>query len=385
MMEESSMGPWRNMTGLEWSWLLQPGQADDGILERLQRAPAEEAERLLGELRNAAAHAGADGVNLLAVGLAVAGRPEQAVEMLRAHVAEHPDNTMAWLNLARAELQSEPVGRVGAILEAAAARAVDPGLRELAEQRRAEFERADREASQDRELLEHQVAALRERVTLGLVQPGDRNRLTRILMGLAAVADSDVTAEQVLEAARDAYREAPQDPTTLELLAASLLNAGDPDEFERILGELERRVPHSPVLDLMREHGPDHEARVQAWRQRSRDVVRRAWTGDPEAVAELRVLARRFPRNHEYRVGLMMAAVGRKDYAEGRTIADRLAAEAEVPHETHFHLGQFYAFAGDLERSREHFAHAWSTARTEADRRDVIVAMETVGVRFERG
>jgi tetratricopeptide (TPR) repeat protein len=373
------------MTGLEWSWLLRPGQAGDGILERLQQAPAEEAERLLRELRNTADYAGVDGVNLLAVGLAVAGRPEQAVEVLRAHVAENPEDTMAWLNLAQAELQSEPVGRVGAILEAAVAGAVDPGLRELAEQRRAEFERADREASQNRELLEHQAAALRERVTLGLARPGDRNRLTRILMGLAAAADADVTAEQVLEAARDAHWEAPEDPTALELLAASLLNAGDRDEFGRILRELERRVPHSPVLDLMREHGPDHEARVRAWQQRSREVVRRAWTGDLEALAELRVLARRFPRNHEYRVGLMMAAVGRKDYAKGRAIADGLAGEAEVPHETHFHLGQFYAFAGDLEKSREHFALAWSTARTEADRRDVVLAMETVGVRFERG
>ncbi|QKG19816.1 hypothetical protein [Actinomadura verrucosospora] len=255
----------------------------------------------------------------------------------------------------------------------------------LERRRRAPAEGAEREAAQDRELLEHQAAALRERVALGFAEPGDRNRLTRILMGLAAAPDGDVTADRILDAARDAHRADPEDPTALELLAAALLNAGDPDEFERVLAELERRAPHSPVLDLMREHGPDHEARVRAWRRHGQEVVLRAWKGDPEAVAELRVLTRRFPRNHEYRVGLMMAAAGRKDYAEGRAIADGLAAEADVPHETHFHLGQFYAFAGDQRRAREHFALAWDTARTDADRQDVVLAMETVGVRFERG
>ncbi|SNT53917.1 hypothetical protein SAMN05443665_10416 [Actinomadura meyerae] len=372
------------MAGLEWTWLLRSDREDDGVLERLRGAPAAETERLLQRLQNAAAGAGANGVNRLAVGLAMAGRPEQAADVLRAHVAEHPDDTIALLNLAQAELSAVPVvGRVAAILEAAVAGAADPELRALAERRRAEYAQAEREAAQNRELLEHQAAALRERISLGVAESGDRKRLVRILTGLAAVPDGDVTPDQVLDAARDAHREAPEDPTALELFAAALLNAGDPGEYERILAELERRAPHSPVLDLMREHGPEHEARIRAWRRRSREVVQQALQGDPEAMAELRRLARRFPRNHEYRIGLMLAAMGRKDYAEGRAIADALAAEAEIPHETHFHLGQFYAFARDLGRSRKHFALAWDTARTDADRQDVVLAMETVGVRFE--
>lgn len=321
-------------------------------------------------------------VNRLAVGLYIVGSADLAIQTLEGLVEEHPSDTAGWLNLAAAQLGAERYEAVRRSLESAVAHASESSRR-LAEDRLADYARSQRQVSLDRELLEHQVSALRERIAQGVAQPGDRVKLTRILIGLVNTAGSAVTADEVLVAARDAYAEAPEDPATLELLVAALLPAGRDSELRQALLELEQRAPHSRVLELVRGRrtDPSYQSEVDARLSRGNSLVARAWRGDPAAEAELREWVRRYPKNQNYRVGLMMAARAREDWREAGRIADSLAGEDSVEHETHLHIAQFYAHANDQRRARHHFARAWETARDDEDRAIVMEAMEIVGVR----
>lgn len=366
---------------LDWPWVLVG--MDDGILERLRSGSPADRETVLARLRAEAAAGDPVLVNKLAIGLSYADRPEEAVETLEKLVQYHPSDTTGWLNLAAAELSSGRLTRITAALESAVALSTDPELRRVAQRRLAEFARAQESMALDTELLELQAAALQERVTLGAAQPGDRIRLARILLGLFLTENTSTTPHQVLAAARDAHAESPDDPTTLELLVPALLHTGDDAELAQVLLDLERKAPHSVVLELIRNRrtDPSYQAGVRSRMRKIRDLVDRTYQGDAAAEAELRKLARRYPRNQEYRAALMIAALQREEWEEGTRIADGLAAENHVEHETHFHVAQFYANAGNERKARHHFAMAWETARNDRDRADVAHAMEVTGIR----
>ncbi|GAA4235013.1 hypothetical protein GCM10022254_41260 [Actinomadura meridiana] len=371
------------MAVLDWRWILL-GASDNKALDRLRRAGPSERKALLASFRADAADSDPGRLNRLAVGQSIAGLTDLALQTLERLVEEHPADTAGWLNLAAAQLSSGQFEAVGRSLESAVAHASEPSLRGLAEDRLVEYTRSQGQAALGRELLERQAAALYERIEHGVAQQGDRVKLIRILITLVNTVGSAITADQVLEAARDAHAEAPDDPAALELLVAGLLSAGENSELQNALLQLEQRAPHSRLLELVRSRraDPSYQRTLDAWAERGNRLVPRAWRGDPVAETELCEWVRRYPKNQNYRVGLMMAARAREDWQEARRIADGLAKENTVEHETHLHIAQFYAHANDQRRARRHFALAWETARDDEDRAIVIQAMRVVGVRL---
>lgn len=370
------------MAALNWRWILL-GTPNDETLDRLRSAEPSERKVLLARLRADAADGDPGMLHRLAVGQATVGLADLALQTLECLVEKHPAETAGWLNLAAAQLSSGQFEAVGRSLESAIAHASEPWLRELAKERLAEYTRSPKQVPLGKEILERQAAALYERIKHGAAQGGDRVNLTQILITLVNTVGSAVTADQVLAAARDAHAEAPGDPAALELLVASLLSAGEESELQNALLQLEERAPHSRVLELVRSRrtDPSYQSTLDAWARRGNSLVVRAWSGDPAAEVELREWVRRYPKNQNYRVGLMMAARAREDWQEARRLADGLAEEDTVEHETHLHIAQFYAQADDQGRARRHFALAWETASDDEDRAIVIQAMEIVGVR----
>lgn len=361
-------------TQLSWPWILHQSQENARLMDRLGSGGPEEIEALLEGLEEAASEGDPKALNLLGFGLHVAGRRQAAVNILQLLTDHDPADTAGWLNLARAYSVEGSMDRVAAPLESAITLGREEPLRRLAELRLAEFHSARLEEEIDRTLAQQQAATLRERVATGAAEPADHVRLCKILLRLVNARDGNVTGDEVLAAARDASRVSPGDPAALELLVTGLMVAGtDDDELQQAMRELERVSPHSKVLEVLRTRPPRNTGQVVE------DLVARTWRGDREAEAQLRDRSRAFPRNQTYRVALMMAAAGRHEWAQASRLADELAAGPTIEHETHFHLAQFYTYAKERDKARHHFDMAWRTARDDADRQTVTLAMETVG------
>ncbi|WP_328874477.1 hypothetical protein OHT76_32925 [Streptomyces sp. NBC_00287] len=344
--------------------------------------PEPERVAALRRLADLAAGAGPGALNRYAAGLLAAGRREEAEQVWAQLVAGRPDMVVARFNLATCLVAGGDVEACARVLRACLEGA-PPGSREwqLAERRLDDLAEAGDDAERQNRMLRLRVAALRERVALGLAEPGDFKRLARALYGQMHVADSGVTGRDMLEAARLAYAAEPEDPEALEALVLGLLVAGTERELSEALRKLEKVAPHSRALGLARtmRTDPEFEEAARARRDTMREVMRRAVAGDRAAEDELRAESQKFAGNFEYRVALLFAAYRRGDHAETRRLADALAAEPAADHHVHFHIAQFYWFLGEHERSRHHFALAHQTAATEGDREDAREALRTVG------
>ncbi|WP_107481961.1 tetratricopeptide repeat protein [Streptomyces sp. JHA26] len=369
--------------GLDWQLLLE-GTApwDPNEVLRGDRASEAEQEQALQQLAEAAGSTDPEARNRYAAALLTLGRTDEAERVWHALLAERPRLAVAWLNLATCHLTRGRLDECAQALQACRNRTRRGTVeRQLAERRTAELGKARDAASRQTRLLELRAAALRERVGLGLSRPGDHKQLARTLYALTHVPGSDVTGRDVLDAARRAHEEAPEDPETLETFILGLLHGGSDDELSDALRALERVAPHSQVLTMTRDLSVDPRTRADAdaYHTHMRDVARRALAGDRAAEDELRLTIQKFPQNFQYRVDLLFAVHNRGDRVETRRLVDELAAEPSADHFVHFHIAQFYWFLGEHERGRRHFALAYETAATEEDREDVREAVRTVG------
>jgi tetratricopeptide (TPR) repeat protein len=370
--------------GLNWSLLLDGVKLPGDPIAVLQ-SDRPEAERTgaVRQLADAAASGHPSALNQYAAGLLVIGRRDEAERVWQSLTRRQPDSVYAQVNLATCHLMAGRIEECARVLEACRSR-TEPGtsVRQLVEGRMAELEDAQQDTARHVRMLELRAAAIRERAERGLADTGDLKELARALGALTGVPGSGVTGRDVLDAARRLRLMAPGDPESLEILAFGLLvGDGFSPELSDVLMELEKVAPHSQVLTTVRQSrtDPAFRQRSEARVQRMREVARRAFAGDRDAEAELRLAIQESPANHQYRIDLFHAVYNRGDHAEARRAADELAAMPTADHVVHFHVAQFYWILGAPELSRHHFRRAYETAADETDREDVRLAVRTVG------
>ncbi|MFI6583122.1 hypothetical protein [Embleya sp. NPDC050493] len=370
--------------GLNWSLLLDGPKLPGDPIAALQgnRPEAERAEALQ-QLADAAAPGDSSAVNQYAAALLAFGRKDDAERVWRTLIERRPDFAYAYLNLATSHLMAGRAEECARTLEACRGRTgIDTQERQLVERRIAELEDARQDTARQVRYLELRVAAIRERFERGLASAEELKELARLLSSLVQVPGSGVTSRDFLAAARQVRRAAADDPDALEILAAALIAAeGFSPEFNDVLLELERVAPHSTLLATVREWHTDpmQAQHAESRAQRLREVGRRAFAGDRNAVEELRLEVQRSPTNHDYRFDLVSAVYHMGDYAEARRLTDEWATDPSADHLVHFHVAQFYWILGAQELSRHHFGRAYATAADETDREDVRLAMRTVG------
>lgn len=368
---------------LEWPLLLDgpklPGDPDTVLKSDRPMAARIEA---LQQLAGAAARGDPSIVNRYAAGLLALGRRYDAERVWRQLLERHPGMTLARVNLASCQLEKGQLEECVRVLHECRDRTdSDTPERRLVEKRIAELEQARQWSARQERFLRLRVAALREREERGVADVGDLKDLARALYGLTQVPDSGVTGRDVREAAQKAYDAASGDVEALEILVLGLLCYGSNSERASALRELEKKARHSEVLALHREMRTDTslQERSNVRGARMDEVAERAFAGDRNAEAELRLEIQRFPANQRYRVDLLFAVYNRGDYGEASRLADELAADPSAGHLVHFHVAQFYWLLGQRKLSRYHFARAWETAVGKADWDDVREAMRTVG------
>lgn len=371
-------------SALVWTWIVdEDDPAEKQIAEALDAVPADRVADFMRTLAERAQSGGPEAVDHYALALAFSGEAHRAVPLWERLVRSGRLRPLARLNLAGAYVALQRVESAAATLrDCEQDPGVEAAVRFEAGRRLAELDAARERMAQERRMFELRIAALRERLALGVAGPGDLLDLARLLGAMMSVPDADVDADQVLAAARDAHDAAPQDAGPLELLAGLLIARGETAELVSVLLKLEEVAPHSVVLEEARRvfrGDPDYEAEVSEYLQRTMDLVVRTGSGDQDAEAVIRERLRRFPANLEYRVALMMGARARLEWPEALRMADELAAGYDGTHFVHFHVSQVYWHAGRRDTARRHFVRAVQTAAGDRDREDVYEMMRILG------
>lgn len=373
---------------LSWPWVLDGSEPPGDLVRALAESTSvQDRDRLLKGLANQAATGDADSVERYAIGLSVAKRFGDSLQLWRLLLKHRPNAVRLRLNLAACLLSAQRMDECARELDECARRCPDDDpLRPMVQQRLEELATIRDHDEREFRLLELKADAYRELAERGEASPADLKELCKVLAALQQRPGSGVTADDVLALAEQAREGMPQDAEVLELVAYGRILTGDMNGLSEMLRLLEQVAPHSHLLGEFRSSHTDPEFQQMAdQRKRHMDeTIRRAGEGDEDALRELRRESQRFPANETYGVGLLSAVYGRAasgtgDYEEARRIAHELAAKPSAGHHTHFHVAQFLWMLGDHELARHQFARAFETAQDEEDRETVRLAMRTVG------
>lgn len=360
------------------------------LLDLVERATPEELERALGLLSARAASGGPSELHLLAVGLALAKRFNEAIPVYQAAIEAAPDRPEFRLNLAAAYMKTGQVELAGAGLDTAMAAAASGQVRmagRTRDQVRAAFQRRRDQldawiAWRDKEhqLVRLRVRMLRERVAADDATVTDRVRLANDLLALRSFPGAEETLDEaggILEAAQEVE---PQNAEVLERLVFVYALTRD-GRLNDVLRQLEVVAPNSAVLAAFARSRKAADRESKARREKAESLFQVAITRlrTPEAdaaLAALRQFVRRAPRSRYFRGMLLFGEYLNGNLAQAVALAEALEAEPGLSHEEHFNIGQVF-WHHDEERGRAHLAAAYDKAATEQERRDVdeVIAM----------
>ncbi|MBE1583945.1 tetratricopeptide repeat protein [Nonomuraea angiospora] len=361
---------------MDFPWTLGADEEGLQLLDSLMTAPKGLAGRHLAQIEERAATGDRDARNLHAVALAATGRLGQAVDRLRAVVADHPELIPAWVNLCRCHLELRQPYMALTVLEEALEHAQEPHEHEFVQHRLWELREWAETRREQARLVTLRAAMLRERVERGLAGPGDRRRLGAALLELvSADHEGSATAREAADVLRQACDVDGDDAATLELLVRAVWQDRDHEALREALHRLERVAPHSRLLEAMRP--PDEESaaeQYELWKQHVTRLTEDAMGQGPQADAardDLRTFARAFPKILSYRNALLAVAIAREDWAEGVALADALVADSDT-HDTHFNVAQVYWHNGEYGRANDHLVRAIELAENDEEAQDAM-------------
>ncbi|WP_125788037.1 tetratricopeptide repeat protein [Amycolatopsis sp. WAC 01375] len=374
---------------LDLQWLLDDhDQSGDSpaLLDQLERATPEEAERGLAVLAARAADGSATATHLYATGLVTVGRVDESIPVLREAIARAPERVEFRLNLAAAYVRVGAVDLAAATLDAAIA-AAEAGQLRLADadrhQIRVAVQRRRDELTawiawrdEDYRMLRLRADMLRERIRLGEETTADRVQLANALLTLRKAADiEDPLAEAagVLEAA---YAIEPGNVGVLERLLY-VYGVTHDERFDEVLRRLEQADPNSRVLREFTRSGRDTDdvELAATLRTRTTELFKTAVDLEqrPEADAAmvgLREMLKSFPANREYLGMLMFAEHIHGESVRASAIAEKLEASRDLTHSEHFNMAQVF-WSHDQPRGERHLLAAYDKAADDGERRDV--------------
>jgi tetratricopeptide (TPR) repeat protein len=356
---------------VDFRWMVGEDPAYRQAVSDLAVAPKGKAAELLALLARGAQGDPVAG-NLYGVGLGVLGRGEEAIGVFRSTLAAHPRFYTARFNLARCYLDGGQRRRALQELQTASEHAEGTTDQRRIRQVLQGLTRHDAEHAQRGAYLRLRSAMLRERLGRGAAEPGDARRLGAALMELYADHQDESSLEEMVTVLERARVEDRSDSAALELLARALLASYAQERFAQVVTELEEVAPHSPFLagirTRLRTEQPQPDGAL--FQRLAQDAI----GGGPEAdaaMADLRALARAWPRDLNLRSALMVAAMTRGDLAEALDLAGALIAESDT-HTAHFNVAQVYWANGDPERTLQHVARASELAANQDERQDVL-------------
>lgn len=371
--------------GLDLMWLLDDSDRTEEnlrLLDLVERATPEELERALDMLSAGASSGSPAAVHLFAMGLATAGRMDEAIPVFRTAIAGAPDRLEFRLNLAVSYVRVGHVDLAAATLDSAIA-AADNGqvriggadreqIRVTVRRRRDELTEWISWRDNEFRLTRLRASMLRERVEAGAATTDDRLQLVDALMTMRNIAGSDETLAEAADLCESVRDVEPRNVKALERLVA-VYAIMDVDRCDDMLRELEDVAPNSTVLRAFAVTGQDAAEHFEAMQARVVSLFEVAIAGGPEteaALTELRRLARTAPRNREYRGYLMFAEHVNGNVAQAMAMAEVQDSETDLSHAEHFNVAQVF-WRQDETRARRHLAAAYEKASTDEERRDV--------------
>ncbi len=225
---------------------------------------------------------------------------------------------------------------------------------------------------------------LRERIRLGEATTADRVQLARTLLMLRSEAGSEETIPEAVTVLEAAYAAEPRNVEVLEQLIYISAASNDRLRRDRLLGELERVDPSTPILrafEIDRNGSGSHLA--QRLKSRAAELFELAMAGGTEsqaALAELRRLQRGNPDSRECRSKLMFAEFFVGDMKTALALAQAADADPDLPLEDHCTVAQIL-WSHDRPQASRHLSAAREMAHDDDDRRFVET---TAGILSER-
>ncbi|MDA3645056.1 tetratricopeptide repeat protein [Saccharopolyspora indica] len=374
---------------LDLQWLLDANDRSGdspALLDRLERATPEEAERALAVLAARAADGSAAALHLHATGLVAVGRVDEAIPVLREAISRAPERTEFRLNLAVAYVRVGAVDLAAATLDAAIA-AAEAGQLRLADidrhQIRVAVQRRRDELTawiawrdEDYRMLRLRADMLRERIALGEATTADRVQLANALLALRKAADIEDTMAEATSVLEAAYAIEPGNVGVLERLLYAYGVTHD-ERFDEVLRQLEQADPNSLVLREFTRSGRDADHAELAATLRARIIELFEIAVDLEqrpeadaAIVGLREMLKSFPANREYLGMLMFAEHIHGESAQASAIAEKLEASVDLTHSEHFNMAQVF-WSHDQPRGERHLLAAYDKAANDDERRDV--------------
>ncbi|MFD4508738.1 tetratricopeptide repeat protein [Streptomyces sp. NPDC058457] len=351
------------------------------LLGQVDHAVPEELDRILASLSAEASTGLPSAVHLLAVGLASAGRMDEAIAAFRSAIERAPDRLEFRLNLAVAYVRVGQVDLAAATLDRTAA-LVDAGqvrltgadqeqIRRAVQRRRDELAAWVRWRDDQVRLTRLRVGMLRERLAHGEGTANDRVQLATALLRSRHDSSTETLAEAaaVLEAVRAVE---PRHVEALERLAHVYALLND-DRCDVVLRELEAVEPNSAVLRAFTVSDQDAAHHFKTMRARATALFELTITRGPEteaALTELRAIVRQAPENREYRGLLMFAEHVNGNVAQAMALAELQDARTDLSHAEHFNLAQVF-WGQDEAQGRRHLTAAYQKASSAEERRDV--------------
>jgi tetratricopeptide (TPR) repeat protein len=339
-------------------------------------------------------HGSPSSKHVYAVGLAVAGRVHEAVPLLRSAVTARPDRVEFRLNLATAYVRLGEMdlaaGALDAAIDAARAgeiRAAGWDIQQLIDdlrRRRDELFAWISWRTEEYRMLRLRADMLRERLRLGGATTADMVQLARTLLMLRTDADSEETIPEAVTVLEAAYTAEPRNVEVLEQLIYISVASNDRPRRDRLLRELERVDPNTPLLrafEIDRKNTGGHLAERRE--SRAAELFELAMAGSAEsraALIELRRLQRGNPDSRECRARLMFAECFVGDRKTALTLAREADADPDLPLEDHCTVAQIL-WSHDRPRASRHLSAAREMAQDDDDRRFVEM---TAGILGER-
>lgn len=301
------------------------------------------------------------------------GRPAEAVSVLHGLVQRRPDDVTARVDLARSDIDAGLVDDALRQLIIAGDKSVsDATIAELIRRRIGELREWIR--WRDTHLRFHQmrIAALRERLGVGLATLDERAALAYLLL-FAQRSSGDAELQEAIAVLKAARRSDGCHVRTLELLSHAYNSRETTDEeWHELLRQLEEVAPHSTILQIAGDIGADESADFAAdHRDLLQVLVERACNGDVEAAQELRKSYRRNPTDSGRVSGLMFVEAALGDQATALRLADELATHPALSLSSHFNLAQVYWHGGRTDEAYRHLDLADASAADDQERSEV--------------
>jgi tetratricopeptide (TPR) repeat protein len=364
------------------------------LVEIVEKGSASQREAAIAELvERAQASNEVDDWNAAGVGFHFAGDHDRAIEIFEALIAHDPAADSSRLTLATCYSQIEGVEQCRHHLRYLAEHASTEEMRNVGREELQGYETFLGLNGEERGLRRQLVQALRGKVgdpgwegslqaSLARLMMGEEwevsayDSLARNLMKESMLVGDEGLAREALTVLERGTKAYPEEPALLEMLVACYLHSASEEKLDEALNTLKRLAPDSEVFRML-ESTHDDSAREFAERmsQRIDRLVRTTNGKDLElrtaALADLRQIVARFPKNRRYRARYAFALMGAGEKEGALEQAERLADDAPPDHPTHFNLGQVFWHSGDPKRGRHHLELSLHYAESDDERRDV--------------